>query len=160
MDASLSAKGRPREFDTGNALEAALRLFWQKGYEGTSLSDLTNAMGIKRPSLYAAFGNKEGLFRKALAVYMEDTLDYIRVALEAPTARGVAEGLLWGALTAQTSSSGPKGCLWVMSCATLDDARRNRSRRYSMPSASRPRANFSIVLRVPVMRAIYQAGST
>jgi AcrR family transcriptional regulator len=61
--------GRPRSFDIEKALDQALQVFWHKGYEGTSLSDLTEAMGINRPSLYAAFGNKEALFRKALDRY-------------------------------------------------------------------------------------------
>ena len=61
--------GRPREFDTEKALELATALFWRKGYEGTSLSDLTQTLGITRPSLYAAFGNKEALFRLALERY-------------------------------------------------------------------------------------------
>jgi hypothetical protein len=59
-------RGRPREFCVHDALAKALRIFWTKGYEGTSLNDLTEAMGITRPSLYAAFGNKESLFRNAL----------------------------------------------------------------------------------------------
>ena len=63
--------GRPRNFDMNEALDRALDVFWRKGYEGASVSDLTVAMGINPPSLYAAFGNKEGLFRKALDRYME-----------------------------------------------------------------------------------------
>ncbi|UZK67265.1 TetR/AcrR family transcriptional regulator [Sphingomonas sp. M1-B02] len=109
-------KGRPREFCTEEALAAALRVFWSKGYEGASLSDLTEAMGITRPSLYAAFGNKEALFRKALDLYEREKLSYMRPALEAPTARGVAERLLRGALEMQTGDvSEPKGCLRVIS---------------------------------------------
>ena len=61
--------GRHREFQLEEALDAALRMFWRKGYEGTSYADLTEATGLERPSLYAAFGNKEALFRRALARY-------------------------------------------------------------------------------------------
>jgi AcrR family transcriptional regulator len=64
-------KGRPREFDADEVLDRALDVFWRKGYEGASLSELTEAMGINRPSLYAAFGNKEELFRKALDRYAD-----------------------------------------------------------------------------------------
>ena len=63
METTLSPLGRPRAFDTDLALDQAMQLFWRKGFLGTSLSDLTEAMGINRPSLYAAFGNKEALFR-------------------------------------------------------------------------------------------------
>src|ERR1700733_4425852 len=63
--------GRPREFNVDKALDKALKVFWRKGYEGTSLPDLTRAMGINRPSLYAAFGNKEALFRKAIDRYAQ-----------------------------------------------------------------------------------------
>ena len=108
-------RGRPREFCVDEALAQALRVFWTKGYEGASMSDLTDAMGITRPSLYAAFGNKEALFKKALDLYERDKLAYVGAALEAPTARGVAERLLRGALEMQTTGSDPKGCLGVIS---------------------------------------------
>jgi AcrR family transcriptional regulator len=108
-------RGRPREFDVDEALTAALRVFWSRGYEGASLTELTEAMGITRPSLYACFGNKEALFRKALDLYERDKLAYMQVALEAPTARGVAERLLRGALAIQTEAGSPPGCLGVIS---------------------------------------------
>ncbi|QNE32334.1 TetR/AcrR family transcriptional regulator [Sphingomonas sp. NBWT7] len=113
--AVLSApKGRPREFCTQMALAAALRVFWSKGYEGTSLADLTEAMGITKPSLYAAFGNKEALFHKALDLYEAEKLDYTREALLQPTARAVAEYYMRGALEAQTSTCDPKGCMGII----------------------------------------------
>ncbi|WP_296614198.1 TetR/AcrR family transcriptional regulator [Sphingomonas sp.] len=108
-------RGRPREFDVDQALTAALRVFWSKGYEGASMTDLTDAMGITRPSLYAAFGNKESLFRKALDLYEREKLCYMGQALEAPTARGVAQRLLQGSLQNQTSGDDPRGCLGVIS---------------------------------------------
>jgi AcrR family transcriptional regulator len=109
-----ATKGRPREFCTDMALAAALRVFWSKGYEGASLADLTEAMGITKPSLYAAFGNKEALFHKALDLYEAEKLDYTREALLQPTARAVAEYYMRGALDAQTSSCDPKGCMGVI----------------------------------------------
>jgi AcrR family transcriptional regulator len=108
------AKGRPREFDVDEALTAALRIFWTKGYEGASLTDLTEAMGITRPSLYAAFGNKEALFCKALDLYEREKMCYIGRALQATTARGVAESLLRGALERQRDTSDPRGCMGVI----------------------------------------------
>lgn len=110
----LATRGRPREFDTDDALAQALRVFWQNGYEGTSLSDLTDAMGITRPSLYAAFGNKETLFRQALDLYEKDKLAYIGEAVEAPTARAVAETLLLGSVDVATGGE-CRGCMGVIS---------------------------------------------
>jgi AcrR family transcriptional regulator len=103
--------GRARSFDTDEALDRAMTVFWSKGYEGTSLSDLTAAMGINRPSLYAAYGNKEQLFRKALERYGEGPSSYERGALAQPTARAVAEALLRGAADVQTDPRTPAGCL-------------------------------------------------
>ena len=124
----MVALGRPREFCTEAALAAALRVFWIRGYEGASLSELTDAMGINRPSLYAAFGNKEALFRKALDLYERERAALVAYVLDAPTARGVAERLLRGALEAHRSGHGPKGCLMVnhaVACGAEAEAVRN-----------------------------------
>lgn len=109
----IAHRGRPREFCVDHALAEALRVFWTKGYEGASLTDLTEAMGITRPSLYAAFGNKESLFRKALDLYEREKMAYIGEALAKPTARQVAETMLRGAL-ANVTGDGPHGCLRVI----------------------------------------------
>lgn len=109
------ALGRPRAFDTEKALDRALKVFWAKGYEGASLSDLTEAMGINRPSLYAAFGNKEELFRKVVDRYIQGPTNYITAALKAPTAREVAERILRGAIEQLSDRRMPAGCLLVQS---------------------------------------------
>lgn len=111
---AIAARGRPREFCVDHALAQALRVFWEKGFEGASLTDLTDAMGITRPSLYAAFGNKESLFRKALDLYEREKLDYIGKALAEPTARGVAKAMLHGAVDNVTSNDEPHGCMGVI----------------------------------------------
>ena len=111
-------KGRPREFDTDVALTAALRVFWRNGYESASMAELTAEMGITKPSLYAAFGNKEALFHKALDLYEREKLAYTVAALEAPTARGVAERFLQGALQIHLNTGDPKGCMGVISTVT------------------------------------------
>ncbi|MHA7987642.1 TetR/AcrR family transcriptional regulator [Rathayibacter sp. CAU 1779] len=107
------ARGRPRGFDLDVALDRAIEVFWRQGYEGTSLSDLTEAMGINRPSLYAAFGNKENTFRLAVQRYGETTLDYLDEALAQPTARAVAEHYLHDNVRAITKQGRPRGCLSV-----------------------------------------------
>jgi AcrR family transcriptional regulator len=98
--------GRPREFDVDQALDRAMRVFWQHGYEGAALSDLTTAMGITRPSLYAAYGNKESLFEQVLQRYSEQVAGYVREALEQPTVRQVVEYLLRSTARATTSRGG------------------------------------------------------
>jgi AcrR family transcriptional regulator len=105
--------GRPRAFDTDEALDAAMMVFWRDGYEGTSLATLTEAMGINRPSLYAAFGDKEALFHKVLDRYTEGPAAYVGEALRLPTARAVVEALLQGAVNVCASSSNPRGCLLI-----------------------------------------------
>ena len=108
-----SQLGRPRAFNADAALDRALAIFWRNGYEGASLPALTKAMGINRPSLYAAFGNKEALFRKALERYARGPARYGRKALEKPTAREVVEALLEGAVALLTKPQNPGGCLMV-----------------------------------------------
>ena len=115
------ALGRPREFDLDQALENALHVFWEKGYEGASMTDLTEAMGITRPSLYAAFGNKEELFRKALDRYLDGPAGYAKLALRQVTARSVVEALLYGEVDAVTDPECPAGCLSVNGALTGGD---------------------------------------
>jgi AcrR family transcriptional regulator len=118
---SLMPRGRPRTFNTDDALDRALDVFWRKGYEGATLPDLTEAMGINRPSLYAAFGNKEQLFRKALDRYVEGPASYVRKALEEPTARKVAEALLHGGIDLLCNPKTPRGCLAVHGALACGD---------------------------------------
>jgi AcrR family transcriptional regulator len=108
-----SKLGRPRSFDTDRALDRALAIFWRNGYEGASLPALTKAMGINRPSLYAAFGNKEALFRKALERYERGPASYAHKALKQQTARKVVEALLDGVVALLTRPQNPGGCLMV-----------------------------------------------
>jgi AcrR family transcriptional regulator len=114
--------GRPREFDVDQALDRALDVFWRNGYEGTSISDLTAAMRINPPSLYAAFGNKAELYRKALDRYIEQRTNFWNEAFEAPTARGVVEHLLREAANFLTEECNPGGCMMVRGTMTCGEA--------------------------------------
>ncbi|SHJ07128.1 TetR/AcrR family transcriptional regulator [Aureimonas altamirensis] len=114
--------GRPREFDPDVALDRAMELFWRQGYEGTSLSDLTEAMGIAKPSLYAVFGNKEELFRKALDRYASRRSDTACDALNEPTSRRAIEMLLLGFAGVGAEDDKPKGCLMVQGALVCSEA--------------------------------------
>jgi AcrR family transcriptional regulator len=114
-------RGRPREFDLDEALDRALTVFWRKGYEGTSLLDLTRAMQINRPSLYAAFGNKESLFRKAIDRYVEGPACHVRESLAEPTARQVAKKLWHGTIELVAEPGNPRGCFLVQSALACGD---------------------------------------
>ena len=115
MTASGRPPGRPREFDRAKALECAMHLFWSRGYEATSISDLTKAMRIKPPALYGAFGDKRRLFLEAVARYEQGPGCFAQGALrKEPTAELAMRRLLLGALRSFTDPKNPKGCLVVL----------------------------------------------
>jgi AcrR family transcriptional regulator len=115
--------GRPRGFCTDTALDRAMTVFWRQGYEGASLADLTTAMGINSPSLYAAFGSKEGLFRAVLERYDARRKGFMEKVLAAPDAESVAREYLEGvaAFAADTSGLNPPGCLLLQSGLSCGD---------------------------------------
>ena len=116
--------GRPRTFDADQALDQAMKVFWEKGYEGASLPELTEAMGMNRPSLYSVFGNKENLFHLALERYALPREQLFAAALAQPTARAVVEYFLQHNADSQTQSNQPHGCLVINGAlACSDDAR-------------------------------------
>jgi AcrR family transcriptional regulator len=114
----MAAIGRPREFDTEAALDAALDVFWRYGYEGTSLTDLTNAMGINRPALYLAFTSKKQLFHEVLERYWAIDARPAREAVHEPTAIQVTEQYLLRSIEQMTDPRRPAGCLLVRSALT------------------------------------------
>ncbi|WP_273430093.1 TetR/AcrR family transcriptional regulator [Chitinibacter tainanensis] len=119
-------RGRPRAFDRTQALELALHLFWAKGYEGTSLSDLTSTLGINAPSLYAAFESKPALYREAIDLYLAQQYERIGASLAAaPSAREGLEAMLRGAAVQFTAPDHPPGCpiaSGVLRCAEANAA--------------------------------------
>jgi AcrR family transcriptional regulator len=117
--AKRASAGRPREFDMDKALDGALRVFWLKGYDGASLSDLTKAMRINRPSMYAAFGNKEQLYFKTLERYSKSRNAHLHEFAAAPTARESVELLLRDAVEKVTDPKNPGGgCFGVQGAMT------------------------------------------
>lgn len=112
----MSPAGRPRVFDMEAALEAAMLLFWEQGYEATSLAQLREATGLSSASLYGAFGSKEGLFEKAVEHYIAGPGSVTDVvADEAESPREAVARLLHGSITMQTDMSHPRGCLVALS---------------------------------------------
>lgn len=108
-------RGRPRSFDRQDALSAALRVFRERGYEGTSVADLQEALGgLSPPSLYAAFGSKEELFKEAVELYTgRIRAAAARAVADAPTTKAKVEALLRSAVFAATEPGEPRGCLLV-----------------------------------------------
>lgn len=115
--------GRPRGFDPEKSLDAALGVFWRKGYEGTSYTDLTQAIGVEKPAIYSAYGNKESLFRKVLQRYYDHYQGYLPEALALPTAHEVVARILEGSIDLNTRYPEHRGCLVINGClAASDDA--------------------------------------
>lgn len=110
--------GRPLSFDRAAVLLQAMLTFWRHGYETTSIADLTAAMGITPPSLYAAFGSKEQLFREAVRLYFGDPADLERAIEAAPTALEAARAFLAGSAAAFTGEETPRGCLLASATAS------------------------------------------
>jgi AcrR family transcriptional regulator len=113
--------GRPRTFDEDEALERAVEVFWRQGYEGTTITDLTSAMGVNKPSLYAVYGGKADLFRRVIAHYAEHDMAYAQAALQQPTTLDVVRRFLRDNVLALTQEDKPKGCLSIqggVSCST------------------------------------------
>ena len=113
QEKSKDRTGRPRGFNEEAALEAAMRVFWSNSYEGTTMADLTKAMGINRSSLYAAFGDKEELFRRVINRYRNGPMSFIREALSRPKLHDVVSGLLYGTVEFLATSGNPRGCLSI-----------------------------------------------
>src|SRR4051794_37155938 len=115
----MATRGRPRTFDPDIALRQALDLFWERGYEGTSLNDLADAMGIASASIYACFGNKENLFRQVMALYGTTSGEPPRRALrEQPTARGAVHAMLRATADQVTGPHTPHYCMLILAAPT------------------------------------------
>lgn len=110
--------GRPLSFDRDDVLQKAMLAFWQSGYETTSISDLTAAMGVTAPSLYAAFGNKQKLFLEAMRRYAGDPAVLEQEMVDAPTAQDAVAGMLRRAAILYTGETTPPGCLLASAAAT------------------------------------------
>ncbi|MCP4561152.1 MAG: TetR/AcrR family transcriptional regulator [Bosea sp.] len=112
----MAERGRPRAFDRAQALQKAMLLFWEKGFQGASMSELTGAMGINAPSLYACFVSKEALYREALALYEAgDGAELAAAIAAAPTAREAIEIYLMRSAALFSRPDKPAGCMVVLS---------------------------------------------
>jgi AcrR family transcriptional regulator len=117
----MTGRGRPRQFDLDDALDQALSLFWRDGYEGASVNAIAAAVGVNKPSLYAAFGDKEALYLRALARYGEQQRARQAHVLDAePDARTAVEAFLLSVVGAHADSAQPAGCMVVTGTTTCD----------------------------------------
>ena len=154
-ETATAPRGRPRAFDPDAALERAMHVFWAKGYEGASLSNLTRAMRINRPSLYAAFGNKEQLFRKVLDRYMDGPVAYFGKALAAPKARDVVEEILLGTARMASDPRIPAGCLMVQGALACGNASDLLARKW-LHGGRRPKLHCVVVFNEQSGKATFR----
>jgi AcrR family transcriptional regulator len=145
----MALRGRPRSFDREQALGRAMDLFWRQGFDSTSLSELTEAMGLNPPSLYAAFGSKEELFKEALELYTRSEGAGIWEQVPtAPTAREAVAGMLRATARAYTRGAGKRGCMVVLAApqmqggnpAVCDELKRRRRQNAAILQARLERA--------------------
>jgi len=122
MSETIKKKGRPLSFDRQDALQKAMLLFWQHGYEATSLNDITAALGVKPSSVYSAFGDKKGLFLDAIGLYLAGPITSDSIIDEAPSARAAACELLRVAAIGFTGKDTPPGCLLASSAISCSDS--------------------------------------
>ena len=122
MESVAKVRGRPRAFDREAALERAMLLFWEHGYEATSLAQLTSAMGISPPSLYAAFGDKQALFLEAVDRYIArggaDTSSFMG---ETKTAREAVAHFLEASAQRLSDPKFPRGCMVVLAAVSCSE---------------------------------------
>jgi AcrR family transcriptional regulator len=143
-------RGRPRSFDRDRALERAMHVFWRQGYEATSVSDLTRAMGVNPPSLYAAFGDKERLYLEALGRYQQRRLESVEKWFnEEPTAKAAMRRLLTEAARELARSGRPRGSMLVLSATQC-------SAESLQPELSQRRASVRAVLKARIDRGVHE----
>jgi len=148
----MASPGRPRSFDRDVALSRAMKLFWERGYEAVSLADLTHELGINKPSIYAAFGSKEGLFREAVELYAATEGCATQNAMrDEPTARAAVEAMLRNNARVYTSADKPRGCM-VLLAASVGSSENHEVRAYLATLRTRARA----LIEARVRRAILE----
>lgn len=148
----MAVKGRPRGFNRRQALEQAMKVFWAKGFDGASLVELTEAMGINPPSLYAAFGSKEALFREATALYAETVGERIwQAVVAAPTGRDAVEAFLRLSVEVFTKPDCPSGCMIVTGAM-----HKSASNAAVYEELRRRRGGAAAILRERLERAVAQ----
>jgi AcrR family transcriptional regulator len=146
---SAKQPGRPRTFSKEDALDAAIRVFGEKGFEGASLSDLTEAMGISRPSMYLSFGSKEELFRRAMAKFTEASNGHVSACLETGTARDGIERLLRDGVAMFTNHDVSATCF-----VTQAPLKSSEASRETIQDIAQKRATVEKILRRRLDRAI------
>lgn len=159
----MSTRGRPRAFDRTEALERAMEVFWQHGFEGSSLMDLTSAMGINSPSLYSAFGSKEALYLEAVRHFGTTTAaGTFRALMEAPTLRDGLARMLYASIECSTQQGRPQGCMIALGathCAPENERIRLELKEMRRTLQDTLRLKFKTAIEEGVLTCDADAGS-